>query len=300
MSARLQEAVFASFITDIEALKPGNVSRHADGHGMTYADFYRSAELVTPVLCRPDLSMGERLYRAVAQTRQEVGCNTNLGMLLLFLPLIKAHEQGAGSEGEATVGNEKTKNTRLSAALRGLVAAVQQEESARFFAAIRLANPGGLGRVAAHDVRDQPTATLLEAMRAARRRDLIARQYINGYRQVLDFGLPRLQNYLRRWNKVGNQAENSIEWATVGCYLSYLARWRDSHIGRKFGAAAAERVRARSATVLRSYDSCRAPRQAVDLLLEYDRELKAAQINPGTSADLTAATLLSYRLRGAD
>ena len=293
--ATLEEAVFASFLGDIDALKPGNVSRHADGHGMTYADFRRSAEVVTPILCRADLSMGERLLRAVERTVEAVGCNTNLGMLLLFLPVLKVAEQGEPGRRESG-GGRKGGSAPLSAALRRVVAAVRGEETAAFFAAIALANPGGLGRAARHDVRASPPPTLLEAMRAARRRDLIARQYINGYRQVLDFGLPRFEERLRRGNNPQNGAGNRVEWATVGCYLSYLARFRDSHIARKFGPATAERVRAGAVSVSRAYDRCASPSQAMALLSAYDRELKAAQINPGTSADLTAATALFYRL----
>ncbi|MGI9229416.1 MAG: triphosphoribosyl-dephospho-CoA synthase [Gammaproteobacteria bacterium] len=277
-STPLQESVFTSFTGEIDALKPGNVSRFADGHGMVYADLYRSAELVTPILCQADLSIGERLYQAVQQTLQGVGCNTNLGMLLLFLPVIKVHE-GPGPAGP----------DRLSPALLDTVSAVQKAESALFFAAISLAKPGGLGQVAEYDVAEKPPVTLLTAMQAARRRDSIARQYTNGYRQVLDFGLSCFIDYAQRWN--------SVEWATVGCYLAYMAQLNDSHIGRKFGRAVAEQIRTKTAPVLQAYENYNNPEQATDLLLDYDRELKAANINPGTSADLTAVTLLLYKLQ---
>jgi len=45
--------------------------------------------------------------------------------------------------------------------------------------AIRLANPGGLGRVSQQDVHDEPTQGLREVMALAADRDLIARQYVN-------------------------------------------------------------------------------------------------------------------------
>ena len=56
--------------------------------------------------------------------------------------------------------------------------------------AIRIANPGGLGNVPEQDVRNEPTVTLLEAMKLAADRDLIARQYANGFADVFDFGVP--------------------------------------------------------------------------------------------------------------
>ncbi|MDX1519869.1 MAG: triphosphoribosyl-dephospho-CoA synthase, partial [Gammaproteobacteria bacterium] len=80
----LARCVYDCFITDIEALKPGNVSRYADGHGMQYADFVKSAELSTPVLCKRELPVGHRISASVKAVIEEVGCNTNLGLLLLF------------------------------------------------------------------------------------------------------------------------------------------------------------------------------------------------------------------------
>jgi triphosphoribosyl-dephospho-CoA synthase len=92
--ARLQEAVLASLIGEVDALKPGNVHRFAGGHGMRYEDFITSAEVVAPLLCEPGASVGRRVLSAVVATRQAVGTNTNLGMLLLYAPILAAAEQG--------------------------------------------------------------------------------------------------------------------------------------------------------------------------------------------------------------
>ncbi len=276
VSGSLQDRVFSSFIMEIKALKPGNVSRYCAGHGMAYADFYRSAELVSPILCDPASSMGERLLQAVEVTMTEVGCNTNLGMLLLFLPIIRVYEQRVPPPGA------------WSARLHALVVGVQAAESALFFAAIGRANPGGLGTVERYDVTKKPSVTLSTAMQAARDRDWIAAQYCNGYAQVLDFGLSALNDYVQRWN--------SVEWATVGCYLSYMATLNDSHIVRKSGLLVAEQTRQQAAPVLAQFDNYNNPERAADLLLAFDKTLKRAGINPGTSADLTAATLLLYQL----
>ena len=39
-SIPLEDAVMASLTVDVDAFKPGNVSRYAKGHGMTADDFY--------------------------------------------------------------------------------------------------------------------------------------------------------------------------------------------------------------------------------------------------------------------
>jgi triphosphoribosyl-dephospho-CoA synthase len=125
-------------------------------------------------------------------------------------------------------------------------------------------------------------------MAAAADRDLVARQYRDGFEEVFGFGLGALREFERRWHE--------LEWATVGCYLRFLAVFPDSHVRRKHGAEVAERIRLRSEAVLRQFEKKKNPGSAVGMLLEYDKELKDARVNPGTSADLTAASLLVYRL----
>ncbi len=79
---------------ELAALKPGNVHRHAAGHGMTMDDFVRSADAAARPLCRTGATLGERILDAVAATRAAVGQNTNLGIVLLCAPLAMAAERG--------------------------------------------------------------------------------------------------------------------------------------------------------------------------------------------------------------
>jgi triphosphoribosyl-dephospho-CoA synthase len=120
-------------------------------------------------------------------------------------------------------------------------------------------------------------------MRLAADRDRIARQYATGYADVFAIGLPRLEEESRRGTEP--------EWATTLVYLDFLTAFADSHIARKFGLATAEAVRQEADQLRRSLP----PRfeEAFDRLLEFDRSLKARGLNPGTSADLTVATLLA-------
>jgi triphosphoribosyl-dephospho-CoA synthase len=74
-------------------------------------------------------------------------------------------------------------------------------------------------------------------------------------------------------------------------YLHWLSRDCDSHIVRKHGPAVAQ-------TVMTAAQRWRAmERPAADPgFAAWDDALKAAGINPGTSADLTVATLLAAEL----
>ena len=75
---------------EIAALKPGNVHIFADGHRMSADDFLTRAVASSAPLARPGLAVGRIIFEAVRATRQEVGTNTNLGIILLCAPLLSA------------------------------------------------------------------------------------------------------------------------------------------------------------------------------------------------------------------
>lgn len=279
LASLVRDAIAAACITELEALKPGNVHIYADGHGMMVADFRKSARVTADVLGTPGLSVGDRILRAVEATIQTVGCNTNLGILLLCAPLAQAAHQGHLGPG-------------LQAGLKLVLAALDVEDARLAYRAIRLANPAGLGTSDRHDVADTPKVTLLEAMREAQARDNIAAQYANDFADVFDFGVVRLRDAVER--------RNQPEWAPTAVYLGFLSRFPDSHIVRGFGADAAERVRRKAAMLDRRFRESRDPAVMLDSLMEFDAELKAREQNPGTSADLTVASLLAARLADID
>lgn len=271
----LETQVYDCFICDINALKPGNVGRHGAGHGMDYADFVRSAEVVTPILCNHRLGLGARILSSVEATSAAVNCNTNLGMILLVAPVIWVFEQLEAPE-------------NFRGAIKPALKSLGRQDARDIYAAIRLANPGGLGKVGRYDVNSLPDVDIYSAMDAAKERDLVALQYANGYREVVNLGIKWLQNYHNRWN--------SVEWSVVACYLTYMASFPDSHIRRKYGIEIAEQVRKKAQPVLAQFGDYDNPGEAKDVLMIFDRELKESEINPGTCADLTMASLLLYRL----
>jgi len=273
----LKGAVMSSFLAEVNALKPGNVSRYAEGHGMTINDFVLSAELATPILCNQNLSIGERILESIRTIQAQVKCNTNLGMVLLFAPLIKAAET-----------RHKEKPAALQKKMIIELEALDETESNLVFEAIRLANPGGLGQADKHDVHLPVHCKLLEAMAEAQERDIIARQYVTGFNDIFLTGLGCIKIFTRRWN--------SVEWAAVACYLTFLADFPDSHIQRKLGGQVAEQTRKRAIPIAEQFKKNDNPDNAINALLEFDKELKDSNINPGTSADLTAASLLLYEL----
>ena len=152
---------------DVIACKPGNVSLNAAGHGMTAADFLLSARACVPHLVRTDISVGEIIYTSVAATRAAVGCNTNLGIILLLAPLARTvNILMSRGHGDAS--------GRFRATLAEVLESLTVDDTRWCFEAIRTARPAGLGQAAANDVFDPPAAALKEVMRGAVERDSIA------------------------------------------------------------------------------------------------------------------------------
>jgi len=279
LEQQLMSAFIDACMLDVMALKPGNVGIHGIGHGMEAADFIRSAVASAPAIAAVSQSVGERIYNAVTATRAEVGINTNLGIVLLAAPLAQAVHQAGMTSSAATLRDE----------LARVLATLSVADAQLAFDAIRLANPGGLGDSQRHDVRKPARATLLEAMREAADRDSIARQYATAYADVAGIGLPRLDAARARGC--------DRRWAATEVYLGFLASLPDSHVARKFGVDQAQSL----CESARPYAAAPVePSTRVALLRDWDVALKTRGLNPGTTADLTVATLFFDGLLEAD
>lgn len=260
--------------TEIAALKPGNVHAYAPGHGMTHTDFLHSAEVAAPALCRAGAGLGERILQAVTETRAAVGQNTNLGILLLCAPLAMAAEAGG----------------EFRASLRMVLAAADIADADAVFRAIVLASPGGLGEAPRHDVRRAATVTLHSAMTEAADRDSIAQQYVDEFSEIFGIGCPAYAAALARgWTS---------PWAAVAVHLAFLARIPDSHVRRKYGPATATALQQEAAPWHARLAAAGDPESLVPDLLAWDAHLKQRGLNPGTTADLTVASIFAHTLRG--
>jgi triphosphoribosyl-dephospho-CoA synthase len=157
------------------------------------------------------------------------------------------------------------------------------------FRAIVRAAPAGLGQSERHDVFAPAAVTLKAAMAEAAHRDRIARQYVCNFEDVIGRGEFVLAAALAR--------STDRAWATLALYLDFLAAFPDSHIVRKHGAETAQEVCGVALDFQARMRSGEAPAALRDDLLQWDARLKAQGINPGTSADLTVATMFAHRLR---
>ena len=263
-------------LLEVSAEKPGNVTPTRSFPDLTYEDFLRSAVALGPEMARAgERGVGETILAAVVATRRWTRTNVNLGIVLLFAPLAKA-----------ALMDGRDLRSNLGVVLRALT----KEDARAAYAAIRLAEPGGLGTGVEHDVRREPTVTLREAMASAVKRDTIAAEYLSDYAITFEQGVPALARALNRGA--------DVRQAVVQTFLELLASVPDTLIARKQGMTVARQVSAEAAEALRAGGIFRASgRQAIAAL---DARLRGNgnRLNPGTTADLVAATLFVALLEG--
>ena len=317
----LAEQIEIACLMEATARKPGNVHPAAEFVDLTYADFVRAAQAISqpiaalgnranetligddhesangsasqglnesvgclianqdtphpgPLTIEPGLGaksatvgLGEAIYRAVQATREATGTNVNLGIILLLAPLAAVPMEIPLQEGMPSV----LRNTTT-------------QDAEFVYAAIRLALPGGMGNASSQDIRERPTVTLRDAMQLAMDRDRIAEQYCTDYRLVFEarLKLSSLLDYTEDW-----------EAAVIALHVWMMSVWPDTLIARKCGWEIARESATRAAALLPV-----APDQSLlnpAQLAEFDRWLRADghRRNPGTTADLVAATLFA-------
>lgn len=269
---------------DVAVRKPGNVSLRSAGHRMQAAMFIDSAAAAAGPLFTPGAGVGERIEAAVEASWSVAHCNTNLGILLLCAPIAVALERHPHAGSPAA----------LRAALGEVLAGLDLADARHAFRAIARANPGGLGDAPAEDVRAAPSIDLRAAMALAAGRDRIARQYRDGYADVFDVALPALgAGFACPQGGACGSPDGATTAAVQRLYIALLGSFADSHIVRKHGEAVAQTVMA-SAQAWRGVDGM----DAAPAFAAWDEWLKEHRINPGTTADLTVATLMIAGLVG--
>jgi len=211
------QAAQIACLLEVSADKPGNVTRHKDFWDLKHEDFLLSAVAIGPAIREAgEKTVGETILMAIRDTQRFVAYNTNLGIVLLFAPLAKAYGPG-----------------RLRESLREVLASLTVDDAQKAYRAIRLVNPGGMGRLEKYDISEEEEVdiTLREAMWLAKDRDSIAREYVSNLETTFELGYPCLMRY---WES--HKLLDSI----VQTYLSILAEVPDTQIRRINGPAVAE------------------------------------------------------------
>ncbi len=257
-----------SCLLEATAPKPGNVHRGADFEGLTYLDFATSALVIGPAIARAAAGarLGLSVRDCIAATCAAVATNTNLGSVLLLVPLAMAPREQPLRTGVKTV-----------------LASLDAEDARLVYEAIRLAQPGGMGRVEEADVTGPAPADLRHAMQLAADRDLVARQYVNDFADVFEMVVPAI--------RIGVEAGWPLADTIVYAHLATMSRHPDSLIARKCGQPIAVQAAHMAEQALQAgRPGDEAYHEAAS---DFDFWLRADghRRNPGTTADLVTGGL---------
>jgi triphosphoribosyl-dephospho-CoA synthase len=263
-------------LLEVSAPKPGNVSPERHFHDTRYEDFLASAVAIGPALAGAGTQpLGVTIRQAVEDTLRWTRSNTNLGIVLLLAPLARAALRRGGT---------------LRERLRRVLEETTVEDASEVYVAIRRARPGGLGEAAAEDVGAAPTVRLRDAMALAAERDGVAREYVTDFALTFEIGVPAIVA----------ARQKGLPWsdAAVEAYLTLLETSADTHIARKLGQAEAAAVSRRAGEVRAAGGTQSAAGRKALAALDAELRDERNRRNPGTTADLTCATLFVVIIEG--
>jgi len=239
-----------------------------------------------------ELSVGENILASVKDMMDwQSGGNVHLGIILLFSPLAAA----AGYVmKEGVVDLEKLRST-----YEEIISGATSLDSVNIYRAIDEAmSKENLGTVAQLDVKDTSSLdrirdeglTPLDIFKECQARDAICNEWVTGFSVTFTEGHP----FLRRRLDEGA----TINEATVDTFLKILSEHPDSLIQRKKGKNAAISVSRKAKEIIQAGGA--STEVGMKMLWSLDEELSSenGSLNPGTTADLTAASLFLLLLTG--
>lgn len=269
--SRPADAVRWACILEATAPKVGNVFPGRNFDDLNYVDFVTAAEIAASAFDPQPASYSHGVLNASKQIAERIHTNVNLGILLLLGPIV----QSDSSKDLQPHGLVEWR-TDVAKVLR----ATTVDDASRLYAAINLASPGGMGETDEMDLAGRPPVDFISAMRSAKSRDRIARNYADGFCDLFESVVPVLADC------IAHQRDLLAGIATA--HLQLLATEPDTLIARKFGLDVARDIQ-KMATI--DPDDW-VKREALDRYLRTPiRDLAGSisRLNPGTTADLIAA-----------
>jgi len=271
--------------------KPGNVHRTQDFHDMVFEDFLLSGIAIGDTMQKaaetgyhyreqPELwdkiGLGQLILDAVTETDHWVANNTNLGIIMLLTPICTA----AGMVEDVNDLRDK---------IHQIMMFTTPQDAVNLFQAINIADAGGMGEQEDLDVSSDDSA------------DKLLQEGINMF-QVLDMssGWDRLSYELTHRMPVTFKtgfpvfkqikSEYGTNQATVQTFLTILSEVPDTLISRKYGEGKAREVSSNAKSILEEGGILTKKGQI--LLEKFDEELMENGLNPGTTADFTASSIM--------
>jgi triphosphoribosyl-dephospho-CoA synthase len=297
----------SAILFEVTANKPGNVNLTVGFEGTRVEHFLASAVATSASLERAaaqgiaiaegkisacEAGVGQLMEDCVADIAAwQTGGNTLLGTVMLFVPL-------AVAAGMTPLGNgEKFDLKLLRGNLKVVAESTTAQDAVHLYQAVNLASPSGLNKSSELDVNDpdskerllKENLSILDVFRIGAGYDDICFEWVNNYPLTFDLGYPYLTTQLKT---------NLLNTAVVNTFLKILSERPDTFIARKAGMDKAKMVSQEAKAIVELGGSETAAGK--ERLVQFDRMLRASgnNYNPGTTADITAATLALCTLSG--
>jgi triphosphoribosyl-dephospho-CoA synthase len=296
-----------AMLLEVSANKPGNVT-FATGFEGTRVEHFLASAVAASVWFEDAASRGIRVSekklgvgdvemgQIIRDCTDDInawqkGGNTLLGTVILLVPVAVAAGMTQATE------NFGFDLARLRENLQLAVKSTTAEDAVHLYEAIDIAKPGGLNEASDLDVNDlaskerllRENISLFEVFKIASDYDDICSEWVRNYPITFDLGYP----YLKTQLELGD-----LNKAVVHTFLKILSEYPDTFIARKAGLEKARKISsdAKRALDLGGLETSEGRRS----ILELDKQLRASRnrLNPGTTADLTAAALALCTLNG--
>ena len=293
-----------AILLEASAPKPGNVSIAANFEKTLYTHFLASAVAVAPSfetaaqrgisvsqgkIGLADVGMGRLIRKCISDINAwQHGGNTLLGTVILLFPIAVASGMASTTDNLEML----RKNLKL------IVESTTPRDAVNMYAAINLANPGGLGKAPSLDINDPNSVnrilhdeiSLYKVFEIAEKYDSICSEWINNYPITFDLAYPSLTKKL--------QNKNDVNIATVQTFLEVLAKVPDTFITRKAGIEKSREISTKAKRILDIGGT--ETLLGKKSLNNFDQELRKSSniLNPGTTADIIAAALALCVLTG--
>ncbi|HDJ66978.1 MAG TPA: ATP--dephospho-CoA triphosphoribosyl transferase CitG [Nitrososphaeria archaeon] len=300
--------------------KPGNVHRMSDQRESRFEHFivgsisigpslrkaaYRGALAALHKINLSEIGLGSLILEAARSVKSwHRGGNTHTGIILLFIPMASSASMSIIRYNDVDVHSfrryfmEIMKATTVKDAIDACTAIVmsQSENLGRVDNAPDLSSPNFKEKII------EANSTLWDLMEISSRWDIIASELINALELTLTVGYP---TFIRVYGET-----EDINTATVHTFLELLSRVPDTLIARKVGLKYTQEISKAVPIGLKEAERIsREARKILELgglttddgtraLKALDQELKAKDLNPGSTADLTAASIFYAMLSG--
>ena len=265
--------------------KPGNVHRTRDYDDMVFEDFVISGIVIGDAIreaCTDvdveNPNLGKCIVDAVKETDRWIHNNTNLGIVMMTTPIAVAAAI-SDSFGELRPNIVKLmENTSV-------------DDACDLYDAIAIAAAGGMGEIDEYDVTSDSAKdelrknnqTMYDVLKISAPYDMLGREMTSDMPVVFELGYPT-------YHKL---KEKSLNEACVMTFLTILSEVPDTLISREEDTGTALKVSMMTRDLLKLKDESDFSQK----LAEFDDYLYDNGYNPGTTADLTAASIFVSNLK---